>query len=193
MPMKLVCPVCGKVHFRTPYESRLHPCCSSKCGQVFRSKNIRKRHDIKEMERLYKIELKSLREISRIMHLDARWISHLLKQRGVKMRKGSEAIRIQWRNNPRRRKKQSKRMSTGREHTEKYIKEMEKDRYWHRRWVQAIKKRDKLCKICGGSKNLEAHHIKNIVDFPELKLKLDNGMLLCKKCHSKLHARSTAR
>jgi len=52
-------------------------------------------------------------------------------------------------------------------------------------WVNKVFKRDDytcmLCKERG--KNLEAHHVKRWVDYPELRFELSNGITLCKKCH----------
>lgn len=59
-------------------------------------------------------------------------------------------------------------------------------------WSNAIKsvwKRDaSKCRRCGGRENLHIHHI---ISFPvkEYRTKLDNLVLLCKKCHNYIHSR----
>lgn len=39
--------------------------------------------------------------------------------------------------------------------------------------------------MCGSKKMLEAHHIKEKVNFPELEYDVDNGICLCHDCHKK--------
>lgn len=57
----------------------------------------------------------------------------------------------------------------------------------YRLWREAVFARDgwtcKSCHIKGGY--IEAHHIKKFSKYPELRLAIDNGMTLCKKCHNK--------
>ena len=59
----------------------------------------------------------------------------------------------------------------------------------YRLWRNEVFKRDNwTCQECdkkGGI--LNAHHIKNFVDFPELRTSLENGITLCEKCHRRLH------
>lgn len=54
-------------------------------------------------------------------------------------------------------------------------------------WRVAVFKRDNYtcqkCKVRGGY--LEAHHIKPFAHFPELRFDLNNGITLCRKCHTK--------
>jgi len=62
----------------------------------------------------------------------------------------------------------------------------------------AILKRDKyLCKIClRYGKNTEAkivHHIKELEDYPELRLKSSNLVSLCASCHNKVHGEKGGR
>ena len=56
-------------------------------------------------------------------------------------------------------------------------------------WREAIFKRDNYTCVWCGKKNtyLEADHIQRWVDCPELRLAIDNGRTLCKKCHKIRH------
>lgn len=57
----------------------------------------------------------------------------------------------------------------------------------HKEWRDAVFARDRyICKFCnqrGGE--LEAHHIKKFSKYPLLRLKVNNGIALCVKCHNK--------
>lgn len=55
------------------------------------------------------------------------------------------------------------------------------------RWVKKVKKRDKVCQICGSDKNLVVHHISHWADDPINRINVNNGILLCAKCHSLQH------
>ncbi|KKN08636.1 hypothetical protein LCGC14_1054770 [marine sediment metagenome] len=55
-------------------------------------------------------------------------------------------------------------------------------------WSKTIKSLDNyMCKSCNSMKNIMAHHLCPKSDFPELSLDLDNGVTLCKKCHTVVH------
>lgn len=55
----------------------------------------------------------------------------------------------------------------------------------HREWAKIIFKLDNYkCVICGNNGYLNAHHIKSWAKHKELRYELDNGVTLCKKCHS---------
>lgn len=59
----------------------------------------------------------------------------------------------------------------------------------YKRWRDAVMtKGGNRCAKCGAtSGQLNAHHIKNIYDFPELRLDVDNGIILCNTCHAEEH------
>lgn len=55
-----------------------------------------------------------------------------------------------------------------------------------KRWIKAIYSRDgKKCKVCGDNKKLEVHHILPVRKYPFLIIDINNGIVLCKKCHDK--------
>lgn len=53
-------------------------------------------------------------------------------------------------------------------------------------WKEKILERDLYqCVLCKNKKDLEVDHIKPVALFPKLSLDLENGRVLCKKCHKK--------
>ena len=55
-----------------------------------------------------------------------------------------------------------------------------------RLWKSSVLKRDNYtCQNCGAKTNLEAHHIKEVCNYPELKYEIENGVCLCNTCHRK--------
>jgi len=59
----------------------------------------------------------------------------------------------------------------------------------YRNWKKAVLARDgRRCKMpgCEATKQLEAHHIKPYLDNPALRYYRENGITLCKACHSKI-------
>ncbi len=62
-----------------------------------------------------------------------------------------------------------------------------KDKSKLKSWSLEIKRRDKVCRECGSVHSLQSHHIKSYREYPELRFDLNNGILLCSKCHGKKH------
>ena len=55
-----------------------------------------------------------------------------------------------------------------------------------KKWFKDIYSRDgKKCKKCNDNKNLQVHHVLPIRNYPLLALDINNGIVLCKKCHDK--------
>ena len=55
----------------------------------------------------------------------------------------------------------------------------------YKAWRLAVFKRDNfICQKCGKhSTNLEAHHLKEVCNYPEQIFDIDNGVTLCHQCH----------
>lgn len=62
---------------------------------------------------------------------------------------------------------------------------------WRRKREYILKRDGFLCQECKKyGRNREAkivHHIKEMDDYPELKLKCDNLVSVCASCHNKIH------
>ena len=55
-------------------------------------------------------------------------------------------------------------------------------------WSALVKSRDKYtCQSCGIGEEVIAHHIKAILDEPDLVLDINNGQTLCRTCHIRIH------
>lgn len=56
-------------------------------------------------------------------------------------------------------------------------------------FAKAVRKRDKACRLCGGSKDLHIHHIDPFSQAPLLVMDMGNVILLCKVCHQKMQGK----
>lgn len=61
--------------------------------------------------------------------------------------------------------------------------------YAYKKWRTDVFKRDNFtCQKCGQKGGyLNAHHIQQWANFPELRFELSNGITLCESCHDKEH------
>ena len=60
----------------------------------------------------------------------------------------------------------------------------------YQQWKRDVRQRDgDACHRCGFDNNLEVHHIKPLVKYPEFATELDNGLTLCGNCHSLLRGK----
>lgn len=54
-------------------------------------------------------------------------------------------------------------------------------------WREAVIRRDRACQLCGAEESLVVHHIEDTRTAPEKRADVDNGVLLCRTCHGKVH------
>jgi len=55
-------------------------------------------------------------------------------------------------------------------------------------WKNRVFERDKhKCRICSETNLLFVHHIKSFKRYPNLRINIDNGIILCYDCHQKVH------
>lgn len=53
-------------------------------------------------------------------------------------------------------------------------------------WRKAVLTRDNhTCQDCGTTDNVEAHHLRAVIDYPDGIFEADNGLTVCNKCHDK--------
>lgn len=57
----------------------------------------------------------------------------------------------------------------------------------YRVWRVEVVRRDGRCKICNSIKGREAHHICHATYFPEKRFNAENGVTLCRGCHTQFH------
>lgn len=58
---------------------------------------------------------------------------------------------------------------------------------FYKEWRKSVFERDNYtCQTCGEKGGyIEAHHLKEWCNYPELRFDVNNGIALCKKCHNK--------
>ena len=61
----------------------------------------------------------------------------------------------------------------------------------YKNWRMRVFERDNFkCQVCGKvGGELNAHHIKEFSEYPELRFEVDNGITLCVNCHKKIHGK----
>lgn len=58
----------------------------------------------------------------------------------------------------------------------------------YRQWRKEVLKRDQhTCQNCGNKNNLHVHHLLKYSECEDLRVDIDNGVTLCKKCHYEAH------
>ena len=60
--------------------------------------------------------------------------------------------------------------------------------YWELQdWVNQLFLKYNKCLICGSKKELEPHHIVQVKPYDSFYSNIDNGAVLCKRCHREYH------
>ena len=59
--------------------------------------------------------------------------------------------------------------------------------FWERVKGPLMERKGGRCEWCGAKEELQVHHVLPYDHFPQLKEHPDNLMLLCSRCHKKLH------
>jgi len=57
----------------------------------------------------------------------------------------------------------------------------------YRQWIVFCIRRDKVCQLCGSRKKRNVHHIKNGHNHPAYRFDPENGVTLCRDCHTAFH------
>jgi len=57
----------------------------------------------------------------------------------------------------------------------------------YRVWRVSVIRRDSKCVVCSSLQGREAHHMNHSKYFIDERYNVDNGITLCKKCHSLFH------
>ena len=65
---------------------------------------------------------------------------------------------------------------------------VERDSKQYNRYREKVLKRDGVCQCCGKSEDLEVHHPMPFNQYNSLGADTNNGIVLCKECHSKYHS-----
>jgi len=63
----------------------------------------------------------------------------------------------------------------------------EKKKLMLRKKSEILHKKGRICEICGNEVAIEVHHIIPRSKCPNLSLDIENLMILCNKCHKKIH------
>lgn len=66
--------------------------------------------------------------------------------------------------------------------------ERKEKRRGHAAWARNVKERDDFtCQVCGSRNNVVAHHLESYADNKELRNDINNGIVLCDRCHTDFH------
>lgn len=147
-------------------------------------KNVFNKNEIKE-----KISKISKQRWQNLEYKEKLRLKHKERWKSLDYKKKMSEIRKQLWQNPIYRLKIRKSFSKSRRRKKHRDPREERKLLEYKLWVEAVFKRDNYtCQKCGkkGCK-LEAHHIFNWADYPELRYAIDNGITLCKKCHKEFH------
>ncbi len=57
----------------------------------------------------------------------------------------------------------------------------------YRVWRARVIRRDRRCVVCGSIRERQAHHIRHASYFPKERFDPENGVTLCRGCHTDFH------
>lgn len=60
----------------------------------------------------------------------------------------------------------------------------------YQKYRDNVFKRDKVCQCCGSSENLEVHHPLPFKKYNSIGADTNNGIVLCKECHTEYHSQN---
>ena len=60
----------------------------------------------------------------------------------------------------------------------------------YQKYHDKILNRDKFCQCCGSSENLEVHHPMPFNKYNSIGADINNGIVLCKECHTEYHSQN---
>lgn len=188
MPIIIKCPICGTERKRP--KTSTHFACSYQCGAKLRYKNICDKFPKDEFYKLYVVQQKGFREIEQLKGFCVKTLRKMAVTYDIPVRHGSEAIRTQWINAEDRKNAHIKLMRefrTTHGMTKEYNKLMNSG--GHGKWRNEVKQRDGFkCVKCGETKNIHAHHLIAVMDRPDLRLDVSNGITVCRQCHMSIHS-----
>jgi hypothetical protein len=57
----------------------------------------------------------------------------------------------------------------------------------YRKWRVAVIRSQRVCKVCGSRRDRHAHHVQDASNHVDKRFDVENGVCLCKRCHSVYH------
>ncbi len=195
--MNKICPICHTEFYIKPNEIKRRKCCSKKCAGMFHSKHIMGINNPNHGEktiilicyRCGKIFIRKLRIYKKTekYHLNkngsyntfcsqscaGKYYGKIIPKHGEENNKFGKGNLIRGDRNPNWR--------GGRTLTVKKFRHSNDYQIWRK----AVIERDNVCIQCGSSEKLHADHIKPVILNPTMMFDVNNGRILCQKCHLK--------